>query len=856
MPFDFTEVFRRERDVINFRRRAIQDGRVARARAGLLPDAPKQGKDAPPPPEKGFAVPRTEAGLASDGIGGAERETIRTTAGSNLTGLALSGGGMRSASFCLGVLQALDALSEHDEPQILDALDYISAASGGGYIGTSLVAGLLQSNGSFPFDTRLDEQETPEIQHLRDFSNFLAPNGMADYLVSIALVARGLLVNAVIVLPALLILAALTIASNPLIDDLRTPDFFGIHLATGRIFPLVIPGLEAFTIAVNLAIVAAVLMFASAIFTSLTFRTSTLRSRENLGWALGWLLVIVLTAAFFEAQPFVIAGMLSAAPATAASEAASGPAQDILTGLGGIIPSLAAVLVPAAIALVTVAQKLGKLAKAAVGEATWSATLKKYGSKAILYLAALIVPLLLWVTYIYLCYWGIRAAMADGCGPATPFWLRAVSFCASAPQPSYVIGWLGPIGTFYLAVAAAVIIVCLFIGPNSNSLHRLYRDRLSRAFLFERADMGARDAPSTVDSWKFSSLKPRTPDGDNWMLAAAYAPYLLINTAINLAGSKELNKRGRNADTFMFSPLCVGSRFTRYVPTKEMEATVRDLSLASAMAISGAAASANMGRRTIKVLTFSLTLLNIRLGYWLANPYRLELFSHWFRRWQANVGTWYFAAETLGMINEKRLNVYLTDGGHIENLGIYELLRRRCKVILAVDAETDPDMTFPSLVNLEVMARIDLGVRIELQWQALQTSAVGVTASALYGPKGAPGAHGPHAAIGTIKYSDEETGILIYIKASLSGDENDYVLDYKRRNPTFPHESTVDQFFSEEQFEAYRALGFHAARGLLTGADDFATPIAPPAGWKAEVEAALALLNVPPSMIAKVMAHI
>ena len=104
----------------------------------------------------------------------------------------------------------------------------------------------------------------------------------------------------------------------------------------------------------------------------------------------------------------------------------------------------------------------------------------------------------------------------------------------------------------------------------------------------------------------------------------------------------------------------------------------------------------------------------------------------------ANVGTWYFAAETLGLINEKRLNVYLTDGGHIENLGIYELLRRRCKVILAVDAEADPDMTFPSLVNLEVMARIDLGVRIELPWQALQTSGVGVTSSALYGPKGRP----------------------------------------------------------------------------------------------------------------------
>jgi hypothetical protein len=408
----------------------------------------------------------------------------------------------------------------------------------------------------------------------------------------------------------------------------------------------------------------------------------------------------------------------------------------------------------------------------------------------------------------------------------------------------------------YLAASLVLSAVCLLIGPNSNSLHRLYRDRLSRAFLFERGNMGDRNAPSTVDQWKFSSLKPRTPDNKYWLLAAAYAPYLLTNTAINLEGSKELNKRGRNADTFIFSPLSVGSRFTGYVPTKSMEATVRDLSLASAMATSGAAASANMGRGTIKVLTFSLSLLNIRLGYWLANPRRLDLFSQRLKRWVANVGTWYFAAETLGLINEKHLNVYLTDGGHIENLGIYELLRRRCKVILAVDAEADPGMTFPALVNLEVMARIDLGARIELPWQALQASGVGVTGSALYGPNGPPGAKGPHAAIGTIRYSDHETGVLIYIKASLSGDENDYVLDYKRRNPTFPHESTVDQFYSEEQFEAYRALGFHAARSLLTGADDFAKPIAPPAGWKADVEAALALLNLPPAMIARIVAHI
>ena len=246
-----------------------------------------------------------------------------------------------------------------------------------------------------------------------------------------------------------------------------------------------------------------------------------------------------------------------------------------------------------------------------------------------------------------------------------------------------------------------------------------------------------------------------------------------MNTAINLEASRDLNKRGRNADTFTFSPLHIGSRATGYVTSQAIEGVVGDLSLATAMATSGAAASANMGGATIKILTFSLSLLNIRLGYWLANPSRLSWFSSWIRRRISGIGTWFFLLETLGQLSEKKLNVYLTDGGHIENLGIYELLQRRCKVIVAVDAEADPEMTFPSLVNLQVLARIDLGIRIDLPWDAIRTGSLAVTDKAVWGPRGAPGTPGPHAAIGKILYGENDTGVLIYIKSSLSGDESD-----------------------------------------------------------------------------------
>ena len=182
---------------------------------------------------------------------------------------------------------------------------------------------------------------------------------------------------------------------------------------------------------------------------------------------------------------------------------------------------------------------------------------------------------------------------------------------------------------------------------------------------------------------------------------------------------------------------------------------------------------------------------------------------------------YYFLGEVFGRLSERRKSVYLTDGGHIENLGIYELLRRRCRVIIAVDAEADAQMAFGSFNTLERYALIDLGVRIDLPWQQIADESL-ATSVAIDRKSDAPKDNGPHCAIGEISYPGGRKGILVYIKASLTGDENDYVFDYKKRNDAFPHETTLDQWFSEEQFEAYRALGFHAAYRLFDRSDRFA----------------------------------
>ncbi|NKM06060.1 hypothetical protein GFM29_19950 [Rhizobium leguminosarum bv. viciae] len=819
MSFSFHQIFASERSVVRFRRRMIEQGKLVDCR--MSPDTPLL--------ELLPADTIDDDGDVPD-----------------LCGLTLSGGGNRCAAFSLGVTQALDSLRPDNENQVFDALDYISTVSGGGYMGTSIVAGLMQAPYTYPFASKLDSDETEETKHLRNFSNFLVPNGFIDYLTSLALVLRGLTVNAVIVMPLILLLAVLTVACSPTIASLAQPDFFGFPLEQLP-FPIAnVAAFKGFTLTTNLVLLATAITFVSALITSKTFRTSTLDTRMRLGLYLGGLGATIFISAFAELQPLIIAGMFSAG---GYSELPSFGVGGVLKAFGQILPTIAAVFAPIAGILVAVAEKLASIVKGAIGEDTWSAELKKRASLLGLYISALVVPVLLWIAYLYLAYWAVRTD-DYATNPNAPNWLKHVpELQIFSILPT--IERLGPIASAYLWAALFLIFVCLFLGPNSNSLHQLYRDRLSKAFLFTRSNPRSDDGVD-VGNWTFSSLKQPTSASRadipvDWRFGASFSPYLLVNTAINMAGSKDLNKRGRNADNFIFSPLFIGSQSTGYARTEDVEA-VTNLSLATAMATSGAAASANMGNHTIPILTFSLSMLNVRLGYWLANPNQLEKFASWKTRLMANIGTWYFATEASGRMNETRYNVYLTDGGHIENLGIYELLRRRCKVIVAVDGEADPNMTFDSFVKLQIIARIDLGIRIDLPWKKIAKRAL-ATSKVIGLREECEGAKGPHGAIGIIHYGQNEFGLLFYIKSSITGDENDYIIDYKARNPTYPHETTLDQFFSEEQFEVYRALGFHATRGFFTGVDEVAQPDERPGDWSKTVGDALKRLNIPKEMI-------
>jgi hypothetical protein len=261
------------------------------------------------------------------------------------------------------------------------------------------------------------------------------------------------------------------------------------------------------------------------------------------------------------------------------------------------------------------------------------------------------------------------------------------------------------------------------------------------------------------------------------------------------------------------------------------------LNIGTAMAISGAAAAPNMGIASMRPLSPTIAFFNVRLGRWLRHPADIVRVAGWWapaRWWLGRPGPVQLLREAFfksgTTITDPAIDsktgagfVFLTDGGHIENLGIYELLRRRCCLIVAVDAEADLGMTSSSLVQLQRFARIDLGTTITMDWQPIAKRSLQVTEdikNKVRDPK-----PGPHVALGLIDYpplpggTERETGVLLYVKSSLSGDENDYVAAYKAAHPAFPHESTMEQLFSEEQFECYRALGEHIGRRMVSGED-------------------------------------
>ena len=238
-----------------------------------------------------------------------------------------------------------------------------------------------------------------------------------------------------------------------------------------------------------------------------------------------------------------------------------------------------------------------------------------------------------------------------------------------------------------------------------------------------------------------------------------------------------------------------------------------ELSLGTAVTISGAAASPNMGYHSSPVVTFLLTLLNVRLGAWLGNP-GLAGDETFFLSYP-NFTVLPIVAEAFGLTNDSSPYVYLSDGGHFENLGLYEMVLRRCHYIVISDAGQDPECSFTDLGDAVRKIRIDLGICIDFD----DIRIFGRDDTECDRKQGC------HAAIGRIRYSqvdgnDAPDGVIVYIKPACYGNEPRDIYEYFKTNTAFPHESTSDQFFSESQFESYRMLGVHTMNLLAPDATE------------------------------------
>jgi GNAT superfamily N-acetyltransferase len=293
----------------------------------------------------------------------------------------------------------------------------------------------------------------------------------------------------------------------------------------------------------------------------------------------------------------------------------------------------------------------------------------------------------------------------------------------------------------------------------------------------------------------------------NRLYERAPRPLHIINIALNLVKGDNLAWQQRKAQSFTVSALHSGSwnlgyrRSEKYGCNQYLD---QGFSLGTALAISGAAASPNMGYHSSSAVTFLLALFNIRLGWWLGNPGAAG--ADTYTQSSPDVSVSPLLAEAFGLTDAQHPYVYLSDGGHFENLGLYEMVLRRCHCILVVDAGCDPRSNFEDLGNAIRKIRIDLGIDIELDLDLLKRKAGETTCSR-------------HHTIGIIRYdkvdANATAGTLLYLKPSLTGNEPSDVQDYAARHPAFPHEPTSDQFFDEAQFESYRRLGEHVAWQVL-----------------------------------------
>ncbi len=808
----------------------------------------------------------------------------RHSEGNERTALCLSGGGIRSATFSLGVLQGLARAG------LLKQIDYLSTVSGGGFIGSWLSRWVNEEADNGGLDKVESElaKSAPEpdaIKNLRAHSSYLSPKrGLSrDSATLAAIVIRNMMLTWLVIVPiivAALLLPALMVAllheSNQFLSLLTgtlilvsfLALWFGVfHFLGGSnqvtekpallgLFPWLVaavlsvcwrPAWDAFVflgvvqsksasnahyMELGIFTVLAIPSFLALVFVlnglfqgvlsqwlperlrERSSRNSSILIRYSVLWVILSSVVLIVPLLFLDALRYAptwvsgVGGVAGLAAVVAGYFGRSGNTQpsNIKGSWRGwlnrnILPVLASLLLVIMASAISVVISEVLYSNTPIASAEGSKVGGNSGSER---------------TLSERLFLNHSQQSVVGEGPnvknlsRADFWNNQLIEVDREYRKKHLASESAFIASAIFASVFMSFVTSWLFGVNRFSLHAMYGNRLVRSYLAAARKKRAPDLETGFDA----------NDNIAFSLMKSNRPFHVINAALNLGASERTEWLQRKAASFTFSSLHSGSEPTQYVRSHSYTSSENGISLGKAMTISGAAVSPAMGYHSSKIVGALLTLLNARLGWWLPNP-RQRGETH-LRRSEPRFGFFQLLTEFLGSTNDKSSFVHLSDGGHFDNLGLYEMVRRRCRCIVVVDAGQDSNNDYENLCNAIRMIRVDFGIDV------------------VFDPNEGPG-HGnkmtKHYAVGRIGYaqadqslSDEyhndghqadqnceiSDGVIIYIKPVLTGDEPIDLFHYaekKRERAKFPHETTADQFFDESQFESYRKLG------LISGED-------------------------------------
>lgn len=856
-----------------------------------------------------------------------------------LTALCLSGGGIRSAAFCLGVLQAL---GRH---HLLRQFDYLSTVSGGGFIGSWLQILMRDSFGVREVEDEVADPNSRPLGRLRGLTNYLTPQTgpfSADTWAGIVLYLRNLLINWWVFTPLFLLLTLLPIFYRTTVwglSDELWPNLLLLAVASAALLFAVYQGCNLLpshrrsyadhnSIERKFVTPALVWTFIIPIVVEFGIGQESLHSAGAGGWLLRicllpaiYLLVILCGygiawgAQLRDNSPAVRLFALNCWPwfrASAGSaillgiaiyladkalpiEIENTPPEDISNiyqwmGLPfsadlvehSLLPDTETVLTVFAPLVVTIIYLLQTALYVGFRRGDPQASLDRYdldrewlarASGLILRIAVawtlfslscLILPVVIglvregaWnagrvasagslaVAAGSIAAWlgkiapdaqkllerpgvwpKVKSHLPDAL--AVVFGLVLLMVFGSLEQLTlgqsqvYIEGlreglkdqvWLPLV--LQLVLSAILMVVLLQSGKvnvNRFSMHAVYRNRLTRAFL------GSARAQRNPDPFTGFDPEDNPPLGG---LRSVHGPFPVINIALNITAGSNTAWAERKAASFTATPFACGSPALQrkelpvapsgealgaYVATtifagvEDLRATRRTnhgSTLGTMLTVSGAAISPNWGYHSSRLTAFLMTLFNVRLGLWLPNP--AEAAPQDLVLAKPRNSLMALLSELIGRTTDRSKAIYLSDGGHFDNLGLYEMLRRRCTTIVVIDADTDPNCALFDLGDAIRKADIDLGAAVTMQDPMQIYAREKIESDRTLHPLG--------VALGTIRYKDGLCGRLLYVKPSFLPGVPAEVRAYATQNASFPHEPITDQWFSESQFESYRGLG-------------------------------------------------